>query len=95
MKTKYDQNDVRETGKWDVIGTYVARCYGRDGDEPGDVPVAVRPCEVRGSEDDVTLWAAAEVPDECTNYLGIYTDRDEAVAAAEAFCEENDESDED
>jgi hypothetical protein len=90
MKTEYDQNDVDMDGRWEIIDTYTARCYGGNGDEPGDVPVAVRPCEVRGSDDDVTMWAAAEIPDECTNYIGIYTDRDEAVAAAEAFCAEHD-----
>ena len=92
MKTTYDQNDVNTSGQWDVIGTYVARCYGHDGDEPGDVPVAVRPVELRESDDETELWAAAEIPDECTQYIGIYTDRAEAVAAAEEFCAENDES---
>jgi hypothetical protein len=84
------ETDITRMDDWDTVDTFVARCYGTQGDKPGDVPVSVA---MHGIDDtDETVWVAAETPDECTNIIGIYDTREEAVTAALAHAKTEDES---
>jgi len=69
-----------DTSERETVTSYVARCYGDDGDEPGDVPIAVVPTTDGG-------WGVLEVPDECTIWHTRHATKDDAVAAAEALRE--------
>jgi hypothetical protein len=48
--------DNERIGDWEVVDSYLRRCYGRDGDELGEVPVSVAPytvdqdCEACGGQ---------------------------------------------
>lgn len=86
-----DLDDVFRRADWrvqDVITTYTACVYGRDGDEPGEVEILLQ----EATEYGITAFRWAEHDGGGTHECGPITlDRDEAVAAGEEYAEENDE----
>lgn len=87
-----DLDAVFDGASWrviDSIGSYVACCYGCNGDEPGDVEIALEHAERYGI--DAYRWI--ERDDAGTNERGPITlDREEAVTAGEEYATENDET---
>ena len=51
-----------------VVDCYVAYCYGEQGNEPREVPLAIVPAV----KDGVNGWTICEVPDECTLYTSVF-----------------------
>jgi len=87
-----DLDTVFANGDWeadsDIIATYTACVYGRDGDEPGEVEVVLESATAYG----ITAYRWAERDDSGTHERGPITlDRDEAVAAGEEYAEDHDE----
>ena len=73
----------------EAIDTYIACCYGRDGDEPGSVEIVLQEASPCG----VTIYRWAERDDGGTHETGCAMfDRDESVASGKAYAEENDET---
>ena len=91
MKQKIDINDL-DRGDWEEVDSFMARCYGPNGDELGSVPVSVCAATLRTEDDSNEYYVVAETPDECTNFRGVYTTREEAEEAANALCVEQDET---
>lgn len=68
--------------------TYIACCYGRDGDEPGDVVVQLESAE---DDDGVTWWRLFE-PEACQSSDKMWDDETEARDALADWCEDRDET---
>ena len=91
MKIDIDINDL-DRGNWEEVDSFMARCYGPNGDELGSVPVSVCAATLANEDDSDEYYVVAETPDECTNFHGVYTTREEAEEAANDLCVEQDET---
>lgn len=68
--------------EWEAVASYVACCYGPDGDEPGD-------CSVRIGEDEIGRWWIDDGDDtDRVDIHGPFATREAAEEAAEALAEE-------
>ncbi|HKJ61160.1 MAG TPA: hypothetical protein VKA94_04085 [Hyphomicrobiales bacterium] len=75
---------------WRLHGTmtYIACCYGAEGDEPGDVEVRLESAE---DDDGVTWWRLHE-PESGERSDEMWDDETEAREALESWCEDRDET---
>ena len=87
-----DLDSVFSNADWrsvDGIATYIACCYGANGNEPGECEVVLERAEAYGIE--AYRWADRD--DSGTNNTGdIMLDRDEAIEAGKEVASESDET---